>query len=195
MTVAGGGKLRLAHFGSIYNDRTLEGLLEACMALRKRGTDIRLEWFGHLMGNHPMRARLPDFVEAGGLVVHAPLPLRTAQGRMKEYDILVTVPSPSYPEELTGKLFDYLQAGRPILGLTPEGFLLQSLLRNAGTGFTIPPDDVPGMVECLGRLASEGRTFHPDVESLKKHQFPEIGCAIRDLVSEITHANPRANPR
>lgn len=185
ITLEGGGTLRLAHFGSIYRDRTLESLLEACLELRARGLDVRLEWYGQLMGEHPLRARLHSFVQGGALVVHDALPLRVAQQRMKEYDILVTVPSPSYAEELTGKLFDYFQAGRPILGLAPQGFLLESLLREAGVGFTVPPDDVPTLIASLGRLASDGGTFRPNLEVLAQHQFPQIGRAIRDLVSEI----------
>jgi glycosyltransferase involved in cell wall biosynthesis len=54
---------------------------------------------------------------------------------------------------LSGKVFEYLAAGRPILAAVPPDGAAADLIRETGAGVVVAPDDVGGM-----RLALE--SFH-----------------------------------
>lgn len=53
------------------------------------------------------------------------------------------------------KLSGALAAGRPVLAVAPEGSTVTRVVRAAGAGFALPPEDAQGLVEALRRLAGE----------------------------------------
>jgi glycosyltransferase involved in cell wall biosynthesis len=50
---------------------------------------------------------------------------------------------------LSGKVFEYLAAERPILAVVPPDGAAAGLIRDSGAGVVVAPDDVTGMVEAL----------------------------------------------
>jgi glycosyltransferase involved in cell wall biosynthesis len=59
---------------------------------------------------------------------------------------------------LTGKLFEYLAAGRPILAAAPPDGEAAALIRETGAGVVVAPDDVDGLVAALTDLERRWRT-------------------------------------
>jgi glycosyltransferase involved in cell wall biosynthesis len=53
---------------------------------------------------------------------------------------------------LTGKIFEYLAAERPILGIVPPDGAAADLLRETGAGMVVAPDDVDAIRSALGDL-------------------------------------------
>ena len=53
---------------------------------------------------------------------------------------------------LSGKVFEYLAAERPILALVPPEGAAADLIRETGAGVVVAPDDVDGMVAALSDL-------------------------------------------
>ena len=53
---------------------------------------------------------------------------------------------------LSGKVFEYLAAERPILALVPPDGAAAELIREAGAGVVVAPDDVEGIEAALGEL-------------------------------------------
>jgi glycosyltransferase involved in cell wall biosynthesis len=53
---------------------------------------------------------------------------------------------------LSGKVFEYLAAERPILAVVPPDGAAAGLIRESGAGVVVAPDDVTGMVEALWAL-------------------------------------------
>jgi glycosyltransferase involved in cell wall biosynthesis len=53
---------------------------------------------------------------------------------------------------LSGKVFEYLAAERPILAVVPPDGAAAGLIRDSGAGVVVAPDDVTGMVEALWDL-------------------------------------------
>jgi glycosyltransferase involved in cell wall biosynthesis len=66
---------------------------------------------------------------------------------------------------LSGKVFEYLAAGRPILAAVPPDGAAAELIRETGAGEVVAPDDVDGLRVALetlhGRFLDGGL---PDVE-------------------------------
>jgi glycosyltransferase involved in cell wall biosynthesis len=58
---------------------------------------------------------------------------------------------------LPGQLFEYLAAERPILAAVPEDGAAANLIREAGAGIVVSPDDVDGMREALRGLEARWR--------------------------------------
>ena len=61
---------------------------------------------------------------------------------------------------LSGKVFEYVAAGRPILAVVPPDGAAAELIRETGAGVVVAPDDVDGirdaLVELHGRFANGG---------------------------------------
>ena len=53
---------------------------------------------------------------------------------------------------LSGKVFEYLAAERPILAVVPPDGAAAELIRETGAGVVAPPDDVPAIREALEGL-------------------------------------------
>ena len=53
---------------------------------------------------------------------------------------------------LSGKVFEYLAAGRPILAVVPPDGAAAELIHETGAGIVVAPDDVPGIGEALRGL-------------------------------------------
>jgi glycosyltransferase involved in cell wall biosynthesis len=53
---------------------------------------------------------------------------------------------------LSGKVFEYLAAERPILAVVPPDGAAAALIRDAGAGVVVAPDDVDGMAAALADL-------------------------------------------
>lgn len=100
---------------------------------------------------------LESVVERTGLLDH-----RTAVDQMRMADVLVVIlgPEPESAGILTGKLPEYLAAGRPILAIVPEGVAADTV-RRAGAGEIVTPGDVPGIVAALRRLHTAWEAGNP----------------------------------
>ena len=53
---------------------------------------------------------------------------------------------------LSGKVFEYLAAGRPILAVVPPDGAAADLIRETGAGIVVAPDDLAGIGEALREL-------------------------------------------
>jgi glycosyltransferase involved in cell wall biosynthesis len=59
---------------------------------------------------------------------------------------------------LSGKVFEYLAAERPILALVPPDGAAAELIRNANAGIVVAPDDVDGIAAALRELHERWRS-------------------------------------
>ena len=179
--------LRIGYFGSIYGDRSFEVLLEALARLEPSPLRPAVHWYGELMGDHPMRLNLDAYVAEGVLSVHSPLSYAAARQAMQSYHLLLVVPSPSYPEELTTKFYDYVDAGRPVLALAQADSLLGRLVRQARVGLVVSPTDSTAVHGQLKRLIEEGVQLTPDPVPLRSHQLPALSEAMTTLLAALPH--------
>ena len=79
---------------------------------------------------------------------------------------------------LSGKVFEYLAAERPILALVPPDGAAAGLLRDTGVGVVVAPDDVDGIERELTALRDRWRAG--------QLAAPELTDEWRDSVSRRT---------
>jgi glycosyltransferase involved in cell wall biosynthesis len=83
---------------------------------------------------------------------------------------------------LTGKLFEYLAAGRPILAAAPPDGEAAALIRETGAGLVVAPDDVDGLAAALTDLERRWRASElapSELPPALRHRFSRRAGAER----------------
>jgi glycosyltransferase involved in cell wall biosynthesis len=85
---------------------------------------------------------------------------------------------------LSGKVFEYLAAERPILAVVPPDGAAADLIRDAGAGLVVGPDDVEGMANALRDLHARWRAGTLDAPPLSDDWRKKVSRRSRseDLV-------------
>jgi glycosyltransferase involved in cell wall biosynthesis len=122
-------------------------------------------------------AALGDAVRHVGL-----LERRDALALQRAADALVLLTG-THSSEATGKLFEYLAAGRPIVALA-EGNEAQRIVALTGTGITVPPADEERIVAALRRVADDGLAGDYAPRELERFTYPGPAVAVAELVEE-----------
>ncbi len=118
-----------------------------------------------------------ELVEPLGLLDRA-----SALALQRSADVLVLTTS-RHSSEATGKLFEYLAAGRPILALA-EGNEAERIVRETRTGVVVPPDDVDAIADALHRAAAGEleRNFAPC--GLERYSYPGLAEEAAEVIEQ-----------
>ena len=148
------GPLRLlSHLGELYEGRTVAPLLHSIQRLIDTGRLSPLQCRVQLIG--PVEAScLPDPAftrEAGNSgwlkIVPDQRPQSEAQQVARTSHTLLIV-QPHSAVQVPGKLFEYIQIGRPILAYVPHNSAIERVLTPSGVVFRcIYPDDPPNLID------------------------------------------------
>jgi glycosyltransferase involved in cell wall biosynthesis len=95
-------------------------------------------------------------------------PAATALQRRADALVLVTSPNKG---EATGKLFEYLAAGRPIVALA-EGNEAERIVKETGAGVTVPRADVDAIASALRRVLSGDLAASYAPHGLEEYRYP-----------------------
>ncbi len=136
---------------SISSNRALERILEAAAGLRG-DKDVLFV----IVGDGLMKESLQDRAAELGLdnVVFLPFqPYRDLPFMLAAADVLL-VPLDSGKSQLSvpSKLYNFMAAGRPILGLAASGSEVAAVLGERGCGLAAPPDSPEAIVEAVRSL-------------------------------------------
>jgi glycosyltransferase involved in cell wall biosynthesis len=177
-----GDRFRITHTGSFFGRRSPRPFLTA---LADSGLDVVARFVGDF--------RAADREWAEGLGLHDRLELHphTARRRALELQrdseaLLLLIPEAAGRGRavLSGKVFEYIAAERPILAAVPPDGEAARLLREAGTGILVAPEDVGGM-----RVALEGLFARWRAGSLDGTVLP---AELRDRLSRRARAEELA---
>ena len=148
-------RLRITHTGSFLGRRDPRPFLEAVAA---SDVDVLARFVG------VFRQRDRDYAAALGLGDKLELiafsSRREALALQRDSDaLLLLVPDADGRGRsvLTGKLFEYLAARRPILAAVPRDGEAARLVERAGAGVVVPPDDVGALVDAVAGFRERWR--------------------------------------
>src|SRR5881392_2192218 len=162
-------RFRLTHTGSFFGHRDPKPFLRALAASGLEDVLVRFlgdfrpadrEFLGSL--------GLGDRVE---LIEH--VPRRRSLELQRDSDaLLLLIPEADGRGRgvLSGKVFEYLAAERPILAVVPPDGAAAELLRETGAGLVVPPDDVEAMAAALRDLEARFRAGTLDAVALDSEQ-------------------------
>ena len=143
-------RFRITHAGSFFGKRDPRPFLQA---LHDSGVDVVARFVGDF--------RAPDCEWAASLGLGDRLELipyvpRAESLRLQRDSeaLLLLVPDAGGRGRgvLSGKVFEYLAAGRPILAVVPPDGAAAELVRETGAGVVVAPDDVDGIRDALVEL-------------------------------------------
>ena len=153
-----GERMRIVHAGSFFGQRTPRPFLAAFAALLCARTDLA----GRLQAVFLGELRPADRDSALGLglgdalVLEGFRPHAEALAAMRAADVLLLLVPRADGRGLSvvsGKVYEYLAAERPILALVPPEGDAATLLRDTGAAWIADPDDEDGILAALGQAA------------------------------------------
>jgi glycosyltransferase involved in cell wall biosynthesis len=143
-------RLRILHAGFFFGNRTPRPFLQALSGLLADRPELRDVVEARFVGGFRTADR--EWAESLGLGsslrIDGFLPHDLALREMKDADaLLLLIPRSGGlgTSVLSGKLFEYLAAERPVLALVPPEGIAAGLLRETGFAYIADPDDVAGI--------------------------------------------------
>jgi glycosyltransferase involved in cell wall biosynthesis len=143
-------RFRITHAGSFFGKRDPRPFLQA---LHDSGVDAVARFVGDFRSTDREWAETLDLGDRLELVPYAPHGESLRLQRDSEA-LLLLVPDAGGRGKgvLSGKVFEYLAAGRPILAVVPPDGAAAELIRETDAGVVVAPDDVDGMAAALRDL-------------------------------------------
>jgi glycosyltransferase involved in cell wall biosynthesis len=150
-----GSKMLVTHTGSFLGRRDPRPF---CAALAESSNDIVVRFVG------TFRERDADFASSLGLGTRCELVPSVGHAQSLAYQrdsdvLLLIIPEAAGRGDhvLTGKVFEYLAAGRPILAAVPSRGEAARLIERVHAGIVVPPDDVGAIARALSQLHQSWR--------------------------------------
>jgi glycosyltransferase involved in cell wall biosynthesis len=173
-----GDRFRITHTGSFFGKRDPRPFLTA---LADAGLDDAIARF---VGDFRVSDR--EWAERLGLgerlELHPYVPRRESLRLQRDSDaLLLLIPDASGRGRgvLSGKVFEYLAAQRPILAAVPPDGAAAALIEETGAGVVAPPDDVPALRAALERLHAAWHAGTLDGTPLSEEDRERLGRGAR----------------
>jgi glycosyltransferase involved in cell wall biosynthesis len=176
--------LRLVYTGQLWGPRgrTPEPFFRAMRAVDEdpAGPRLQLVLAGSLT---PEDRSLIERAGVSRLIQHVGLLDRVGVAALqRSADVLVLITSRD-ASQATGKLFEYLSAGKPILALA-EGNEAERIVLETQTGIVVPPSDVDAISEAL-RHAARGdlaRDYSP--RGIDRYAYPRLAEEVVEVIED-----------
>jgi glycosyltransferase involved in cell wall biosynthesis len=149
-------RFRITHTGSFFGKRDPRPFLTA---LARSGLDdVVVRFLGDFRVADRDWAETLELGDRLELIAYAPR-RRSLELQRDSEVLLLLIPDAGGRGKgvLSGKVFEYLAAERPILAVVPPDGAAAALVRDTGAGLVVAPDDVEGMTEALRELHGRWR--------------------------------------
>ena len=172
-------------------------VLEAMAGLLARNPDLkgrmRLDVIGRVSPDTLGLFANPDFRSLVRLVPH--MPHRQCLQAMVNADLLLLLIPDTPCNELivTGKIFEYLRSGRPVLCLSEQGDAAD-IVRRTGSGFVVRPSDIEAIASILRqglRRRKAGKPMlsePPDFRRVEEFDRRQNTRILATILDEVRHA-------
>jgi len=133
---------------------------------------LRIHFVGDLSAAE--KAVLSELTALGVVRLHGPVERSRALGFQRAATLLLLLTASGKTSVATSKLFEYLNSGRPILGVTRNTAAEQIILQTKA-GFVVDPADSDAIYGLLERLVLDPRSvgsIHPCVSEIAKYSRP-----------------------
>jgi glycosyltransferase involved in cell wall biosynthesis len=171
-------RFRITHTGSFFGKRDPRPFLQA---LAESGLE---EVVARFVGDFRVADR--EWAESLGLgdrlELHPYVARREALVLQRDSDaLLLLIPEAGGRGQgvLSGKVFEYLAAERPILAAVPPDGAAAELIRETGAGVVAAPDDVPALTAALTELHGAWQAGTLDGTALSPEDRERLGRAAR----------------
>jgi glycosyltransferase involved in cell wall biosynthesis len=149
-------RLTLLHSGIVYpSERDPTQLMQALSILKTRGT-VSAQNFSVCFRGSEHDNMISEVARAAGVTdliqLEPPVPYSQALKEMMRADALLVLQASNCNAQIPAKLYEYVRAQRPVLGLTDPVGDTAGLLRRCGISAVAPLDSAPAIAELLSRF-------------------------------------------
>lgn len=184
---------RFAHFGSLGGSRNVETFLDALDIVFSKNPGyakiVRFDLYGAM--DRFSRNLVANFKYPGVVTEHGKIPRRDALGAMQQSDVLLLIQNRDdlSSETIPSKVYEYLQANRPVLGLIHNNAELAAMLTDSGH-IAVEADSAGDTAEVILEIVNRwgGRDW-------ASRGFASSPHTVADAVRQLTEAALRANRR
>ncbi|MEX0928964.1 MAG: glycosyltransferase family 4 protein [Balneolales bacterium] len=181
----------LSQIGTMMPDRNLPALWQALSGLINSDADFAMDFRLMLIGT--VDASVKEALEAYGLtdhVIHTGyLPHNEVITRLKSSHVLLDVlkQTPNTKGILSGKIFEYLAAKRPVLLIGSTGSDAAELIRETGAGYSVNFDDAEGIQKIISRLYAsyKNNTLKCESRSVNEYSRKNITQKLSRMLDEV----------
>ncbi|MDM7926683.1 MAG: glycosyltransferase, partial [bacterium] len=181
----------ITYTGSLYGKRDPSALLRACRSLAERRPDLAEKLLIRFIGRVDSTT-LDAFRALGRMFEHvAYVPHGESLKALLESSALLLVidTAAAAGTIVTGKVYEYLGAGRPILALAPEGDAAR-LIRSLGAGAVVAPEDPSGveriLEEWMTAWQGNGPIPHASAEAARRFERKALTGELARILDEIS---------
>ncbi|MBA4208076.1 MAG: hypothetical protein C0454_00925 [Parvibaculum sp.] len=185
---------RIVHTGMLYEGhRDPKPLLEALVKLKETGRivegDITVDFYGARVDVARQLARDPLFTPFIRLMGHVSRDDALAAQCQADLLLLLESSAPEARGTLTGKLFEYIAAGRPILcvGSRPE-FEIGAVLGDTGAGVVCGPDEydqLPSMLDQTMQGRGLFTSYAPNVDEVLRYSRERLALELLEVMRSV----------
>ncbi len=168
-------RFTIAHIGNAGAQRNPKILFATLSVLAERNPEFRKDLRLRFVGN--IDRVIHEELHRAGLKGQADIipyvPHRKAIEYMVNASVLLLVINQTVQNQgiLTGKLYDYIGARRPILAIGPPGGDVDQILKDSGTGILVDYDDKETTHEIVLKYYHRWKERRLNVETVHQEQF------------------------
>jgi glycosyltransferase involved in cell wall biosynthesis len=162
------GRRTLLHSGIVYPwERDPTRLFAALAALKRAGRagDLLIRFRASEQDDF-LRVLARSYDVTDLIELAPPIPYREALEEMQRADGLLLLQASNCNEQIPAKAYEYLRAGRPILGLTDPKGDTADLLSRCGVRYIAPLDDAFAIETILPRFMTDLEAARPDMSAV-----------------------------
>ncbi len=113
------------------------------------------------------------------------VPLPVALGYQRAADALLLV-NGRRPESMSSKVFEYLQAGRPIFAISPAGSAARGLFEEVGGAVCVLPDDpMAGSLAAFVAAVRAGATVDAEKAALDRFEMTHLTAELASILDGL----------
>ena len=176
----------ITYAGTISSYYRMEGFIAALADLPE---EIRQQIFVRFVGNiSPVvndlftKAGLKSQLELTGYVSHEMSINYLFQAEI----LLLLIPDVSENKGiLTGKFFEYLATGKPILAIGPTDGDVARILKESGAGSIYSYDDASAIKECILAMFKEKRAAYGSPQAIEKYSRRSLTGVLAGIIDEL----------
>ena len=184
------GRIVLLHPGSAYQGEPLP-LLPALDRLADDGVNLDRLHFHFVGYMHPEdRARIANSGHSHLFQLdHDRVPHDVALRLMRNAHILLLLLRKG-PDASSGKIFEYMVAGRPVLAIGAKDGVAAQMVRACGIGSAVDPEDVGELVDCLYQIVSgyagfADQYYRPKWEVIGQYERKFLTQQLANLLNHV----------
>lgn len=190
-------RFTVAYTGTLaYGGASPQPLLDGVRRLRDRDPEVaaklELVFAGPMSGTDLEELRAPDLDDV--IRVVGAVPRGEALGLQRAADALVLFVDGRRPSIATGKLYEYLASGRPIL-VIGEGSVAARIVTDVGAGLVVASDAPEAAADALAALVAGGDAVpSPAPGALDRFSYPAVAAAMAEAVERAIAVRAAAGP-